>query len=200
MLIVGLTGGIGSGKTTVANNFKRFGIPVIDADIITRDLVTPSTPVYDRIIKRFGLKIIDEEGQLNRQALRQIIFDNAADRKALEDILHPEVHKEIIAKLKTIDSPYVLVVVPLLIETGMQSMFDRILVVDCDESDQIKRVIERDHCSEKEVRTIMQTQASRKARLAVATDILKNTGSFNIIEQDVKRLHYQFLSLVNHHT
>ena len=200
MLIVGLTGGIGSGKTTVANNFKRFGIPVIDADIITRDLVTPSTPVYDRIIKRFGLKIIDEEGQLNRQALRQIIFDNAADRKALEDILHPEVRKEIIANLKTIDSPYVLVVVPLLIETGMQSMFDRILVVDCDESDQIKRVIERDHCSEKEVRTIMQTQASRKARLAVATDILKNTGSFNIIEQDVKRLHYQFLSLVNHHT
>ena len=196
MISIGLTGGIGSGKTAVANRFKQFDIPVIDADIITRKLVVPGSIALERIVKRFGEDIVDANQNLDRHKLRQIIFRNQTARRDLEEILHPMVRQEITKQLSRLSSPYVLVVVPLMVESGMVAMFDRVIVVDCEEAEQIKRVIKRDHCTKDEVNAIIQTQIPRNKRLAIATDIINNTGDIGSLDGQVERMHYSFLSLV----
>ena len=195
MIIVGLTGGIGSGKTAVTERFKRLGVPIIDADIITRELVTPGSLALKRIIERFGEKIIDQSGNLDRQRLRQLVFADSSARKDLERILHPEVGNEIIKRLKKIEAPYSLVVVPLMVEAGMVELFDRVIVVDCDETAQIKRVVQRDGCSEPQAKAILRSQANRKARLAIATDIIQNTDSIDKLDRQVEQLHDHLLEL-----
>jgi dephospho-CoA kinase len=193
MLTVGITGGIGSGKSTVAEYFRRLDVPVIDADLITRELMQPRHPVYERVIERFGRGIIGNNGQLERRKLRSVVFQNAKARKDLERIIHPEVWTEILKQLETFDSAYTLVVVPLMVESDRVKIFDRVLVVDCDEKDQIERVVRRDGCTEDEVKAIIRVQAPRLARLAIATDIIHNTGDVVKLERDVKQLHNQFL-------
>jgi len=195
MIRVGLTGGIGSGKTVVANRFEQLGIPVIDSDIITRELVVPGSIALKRIIKRFGEDIVDAKGNLDRKKLRKTIFTDHTARLNLEEILHPIVRQEITRQLSGLDSPYALVVIPLMVESGMVKMFDRVLVVDCYEEEQIKRVIKRDNCSKDEVDAIIQTQTSRNKRLAIATDIINNTVDFQSLDGQVERMHQHFLSL-----
>jgi dephospho-CoA kinase len=195
MIRVGLTGGIGSGKTVVANRFERLGTPVIDSDIITRELVVPGSLALKRIIESFGEDIVDAKGNLDRQKLRQTIFADHTARRNLEEILHPMVRQEIARQLSGLSSPYALVVIPLMVESGMVGMFDRVIVVDCDEEEQIKRVIKRDSCSKDEVDAIIQTQTSRNKRLAIATDIINNTVDIRSLDGQVERMHQHFLSL-----
>jgi dephospho-CoA kinase len=193
MLTVGITGGIGSGKSTVAEYFRRLGIPVIDADLITRELMQPGHPVYQRMIERFGRGIVGDNGRLERRKLRDIIFQNSIARKDLERIIHPEVWTQILKQLEAFDSAYALVVVPLMVESDRVNIFDRVIVVDCDEKDQIERVVRRDGCTEDEVKAIIRIQAPRQTRLAIATDIIHNTGDVAKLEHDVRQLHNQFL-------
>lgn len=195
MISVGLTGGIGSGKTAAANRFMQLGIPVIDSDIITRELVVPGSLTLKRIIKRFGKDFIDSNGSLDRRKLRQTIFADQSARRDLEGILHPMVRQEIAKQLSTLSSPYALVVVPLMLESDMVTMFDRVIVVDCEEAEQIKRVIKRDNCSKDEVDAIIQAQASRNMRLAIATDIINNTDDIRSLDGQVERMHHSFLNL-----
>jgi len=195
MLIVGLTGGVGCGKTTVADSFKRYQIPIIDADEITRDLVIPGAPILQRIVTQFGAGIVRSDGQLDRRKLRQVIFENPSKRKQLERLLHPEVRKQIQRWIKTQSAPYCLVVIPLLVESGMDAIVDRVLVVDCDARHQIERVVSRDDCSKEQVRAIMATQTSSEARLAKATDVIHNNDDMAKIHTQVDTLHLRFLDL-----
>lgn len=195
MIRIGLTGGIGSGKSAVTDRFRRLGVPVIDADIITRELVIPGSPALHMIVERFGETVTEPTGQLDRKALRKIIFEDKLARHDLEKILHPAVREEIDRRLRSLTAPYCLVVVPLMVESGMTTMFERIIVVDCHETQQIERVMQRDGCSEQEARTIINSQARRKERVDIATDIIQNTGDFNSLDHEVKRLHRFFLDL-----
>lgn len=195
MLTVGLTGGIGCGKSAVAERLHAHGVPVIDADLITRGLVVSGAPALAEITQRFGLQVLQPDGTLDRQRLRAIIFTDARARQALEAILHPKVHAEIKRHLAQVTAPYAVVVIPLLVESNMTGLVDRVLVVDCDEDIQIMRVMARDHCTRDEVQAIIATQASRRARSAAATDVLENSGDLAILDQQIKRLHQRYLAL-----
>ncbi len=200
MLTVGLTGGVGCGKSTVAALFKRNGVPVIDADVITRDLTASGAPALDRISSVFGEDVLLPNGQLDRRKLRRMVFDQPEVREQLEGILHPLVRKEIRARISEVLAPYCLVVIPLLVESGMTDLVDRVLVVDCEETDQIARVTARDRCSADDARAIIATQASRQSRLAIADDVIVNAGELNDLEIEVQRLSQRYFELAKHKT
>lgn len=196
MLAVGVTGGIGCGKTEVAKRFEKLGVPVIDADQITRELVEPGSAVLAAIIARFGDDMLSPEGELDRTKLRQIIFQDPKSRQDLEQLLHPRVKEEILRRIHVLSAhPYCLVVIPLMVETGMESLVDRVLVVDCEDAQQVNRVTARDGSPEDAVRAIMATQAARQTRLAKASDIIRNTGTFDELQQEVEQFHQQFVDL-----
>ena len=195
MLVIGLTGGIGSGKSTVTKCFGSLGVPVIDADIITRKLVKPGRDALKEIEAHFGPDIIQTDGQLNRAWLRAQIFENPDERKILEGILHPRAKKyakEIISKLK---APYCIFCVPLLLESGWVDMVQRVLVIDVPRELQIKRTMKRDGISKSQVETIINTQIDRDSRLAAADDLLTNMGGKASLLKQVKTLHNQYLKL-----
>lgn len=194
MLTIGLTGGVGCGKSTVEKLFLQHGAPSIDADLITRELTSPGAPALLEIARAFGEEIV-VDGQLDRRKLRALVFRQAEARKRLESILHPRVRTEILARITRLSAPYCIVVVPLLVESGMADLFDRVLVVDCEEKDQIARVIARDRCSVADARAIIATQAARQARRAVAHDIIVNSGDSARLADAVQRLHRQYLKL-----
>src|SRR5215212_1635926 len=177
MLTIGLTGGVGCGKSTIADLFQRQNVPVIDADIIARDLVAPDSRILRDIVAAFGEGILLPDGQLNRRKLRRIAFEQPENRRRLENILHPAMRSEILARKGMSSTPYCLVVIPLLVESGMIDLVDRVLVVDCDEAQQIARVTARDSCTADEVRAIIASQASRDTRLAAADDVILNTAT-----------------------
>lgn len=193
MFTVALTGGIGSGKTVVAELFAKLGIPVIDTDIIARELVKPGKPALTEITHAFGREILSPDGDLDRAKLARITFSNARMRKQLEAILHPRIHTEVRSRLQKLDSPYAIVVIPLLVETGQVESYNRVLVVDCDEAAQVQRVRERDHRSDEQINAIMQVQANRVERLSWADDIIENNGTLHELEQKVARLHQAYL-------
>ncbi|HKH20033.1 MAG TPA: dephospho-CoA kinase [Gammaproteobacteria bacterium] len=193
MLTIGLTGGVGCGKSTIADLFQRQNVPVIDADIIARDLVAPDSRILRDIVAAFGEGILLPDGQLNRRKLRRIAFEQHENRRRLENILHPAMRSEILARKDMPSTPYCLVVIPLLVESGMIDLVDRVLVVDCDEAQQIARVTARDSCTADEVRAIIASQASRDARLAAADDVILNTGDIGHVTLEVTRLHQQYL-------
>lgn len=193
MLIIGLTGGIGSGKTTVANLFADLGTPIIDTDVIARELVTPGQSALAEITSLFGTTILNSDGFLNRGELRQQVFSEPDKRKQLEAILHPRIRREVKQRLSSINAAYCLVVVPLLVETNYQYLIQRILVVDSPEELQIKRTIARDNNTEDNVRAIMATQAKRKTRLEKADDILLNDDDTDALKQKVELLHRYYL-------
>ena len=195
MLIIGLTGGIGSGKTTVTNLFADLGTPIIDADIIARELVTPGQPALDEITSLFGQAILNSDGSLNRVKLRQQVFSEPDKRKQLEAILHPRIRHKVKQHLSSINASYCIVVIPLLIETNYQYLIQRILVVDSPEELQIKRTIARDNNTEDDVRAIIATQAKRKTRLEAADDVLLNDGDTDALKQKVTALHQYYLDM-----
>jgi dephospho-CoA kinase len=195
MLRVGLTGGIGSGKSTVAALFAARGVPVIDTDEIARELVQPSLPAYREIVKHFGNGILRADQSLDRTKLRERVFGNASERERLESILHPRIREEVIRRLSEIRNGYGVVVVPLLIETGFDGITNRILVVDADEALRTERVVQRNGMKSADVRKIIATQATREQRLSRADDVIDNNGTPAELERQVDRLHQHYLTL-----
>lgn len=193
MLRIGLTGGIGCGKTTVADLFARRGVPVIDSDDIARALAQPGQAAFGEIVDEFGRDILDKGGRIDRPRLGRIVFADAAARKRLEAILHPHIHADILRQLRDLTAPYCIIVVPLLIEAGFTNLADRILVVDCDERKQIERVTARSGLKEEDTRRIMGAQLSREQRLVHAHDVLRNNGDEAALDAAVAALHRQYL-------
>ena len=196
-LVVGLTGGIGSGKTTVANGFGKLGVPLIDADLIARELVEPGQAALEEIRAIFGPGCLTAEGRLDRAHIQQKIFADETLRLRLEAILHPEIRKRIKALIADVRTPYCIVVIPLLLETGQKDLVDRILVIDAPEEEQIKRVAARDKLSDNAIIRIMHTQADRETRLASADDIIVNNSDLKALTSKVQSLHHRYLELSN---
>lgn len=197
MLIIGLTGGIGSGKTTVANQFASYGVPIIDADVIARDITLPNTFAFNEIIKHFGQHLLTQHGTLDRSALRQIIFNQPQERIWLENLLHPIIRDQIEQQIAQILAPYCIIIIPLLFEVESYPFINRILVVDSPPNMQIERVIQRDKTDQTQVEAIIKTQVSREFRLKGAQDIIVNDGSVTDLHQQVEKLHlfYNKISL-----
>jgi len=196
MLIIGLTGGIGSGKSAVSARFEALGVPCIDADRLTRELVAPDTPLLSLIVDAFGSDLLLDDGTLDRGALRSRIFSDPVARLRLEGLMHPAVRAETDRRLKAIDAPYSILVVPLLVETRGTDRVHRVLVVDVDEPTQIRRTMARDHVDAEHVTAILQSQASRAERLQAADDVLDNSSDTRDLDTAVARLHdrYQMLA------
>lgn len=193
MYKVGLTGGIGCGKSTVSDLFKQHAIPVIDADEIAHELVAPGQKAVEQIKTNFGARCINPDGSLNRSGLRDYIFQDPQKKRLLENIIHPLVYAEIEQQLSQLTSPYAIISVPLLIETGMQSLVDHILVIDCPMEMQINRVKLRDKLSDSQIIAIINSQVSRAERLIHADSIINNTQGLNYLSQQVNTLHNRFL-------
>jgi len=192
---IGLTGGIGSGKSTVAALFEKLGVPVIDADAIARRLVEPGGSAYEQVIALAGREVLAADGRLRRDVLREVVFRNEALRKQLEAVLHPLVYAEMEAAISNITYPYCILNIPLLVETGAAAHVDRILVVDIPEDVQIARTIERDGTAGEEVRRIIAAQAGRTERLQVADDVIDNSRDTGRLEEQVRTLHARYLEL-----
>ena len=195
MLIIGLTGGIGSGKTTVSNLFAELDVPIIDTDKIARELAQPNQPAFIEITKTFGKGILNTKGEIDRKALRSIIFTSEESRLKLERILHPLIQREVQQTISTINSSYCIVVVPLLIESNDYKFIDRILVIDTPEDLQIQRTVTRDQVTESQVREILDAQVDRKTRLKAANDIINNDGDLDSLKKQVEELHQSYLLL-----
>ena len=195
MLKIGLTGGIGSGKSTVAGYFADLGVPVIDADQLARELVAPGSPALAEIIAAFGGEMLLKDGNLDRKRLRQVIFADPRQRQRLESILHPLIYAEMRRRVETLQAPYCLLVIPLLLERGGTEFVDRILVVDVPESLQRERVHSRDGMSDGEIEAIRRTQVERAARLGAADDIISNDADLPHLRQQVTALHHRYLTL-----
>jgi len=194
-LKIGLTGGIGSGKSTVANRFAALGVPVIDADQITRILCQPGQSALNEIVANFGAKILDDNGYLKREVLREIIFHNDHARHKLENILHPKVRAEMELQINQLMVPthYIILVIPLLLETGQNNFVDRILVVDCSNEVRINRAINRDHVNREQIDAIFFVQVSRTKRLAAADDVIFNDGDLDDLYHQIDVLHKHYL-------
>lgn len=194
---VGLTGGIASGKTTVGDMFARLGVPIIDTDVIAREVVEPGEPALAEIRERFGTEVISESGNLDRGAMRKLVFQNAEARADLEAILHPRIGAEVRRQSESLDGPYQIIAVPLLIGSALLQFVDRVLVVDCAEEKQIERLLKRDSGTLEEARRILASQSSRDERLAIADDVIRNDSDLDHLDKQVTALHrrYQHLSL-----
>lgn len=195
-LVVGLTGGIGSGKTTVCSLFANRGAEIIDADQISRKLVGPGTPALQQLVAVLGASILNGDGSLNRALLRQMIFDDPRTRTQVETVMHPLIRSTIVQQIARSNSGWLILAAPLLLESGDYDFIDRVLVVDADEAVQIARTRQRDRCNENDVRRIMQAQMPRRERLARAHDIIRNNDDVAALEPQVDNLfqHYEALS------
>lgn len=192
---VALTGGIGSGKSTVADAFARFGVEVIDADIIAREVVEPGTPALRAIAEHFGPQMLLADGSLDRRRLREQIFTQPQEKQWLNALLHPKIQQETQRRMRESTSAYVLWVVPLLVENQLWSRADRVLVVDVSKETQLARTVARDGVSRQHAENILAAQATREARLAIADDVIDNNGTPDTLAGDVARLHQRYLTL-----
>ena len=198
LLRIGLTGGIASGKTTVSDRFAELGVPVIDADVAAREVVKPGSRGLAQVAERFGAGILTSDGQLNRAALRQRIFEHPTERHDLDAMLHPLIRDFMRTRAAEATGPYVILAIPLLVENpASRAGIDRILVVDTDEASQLQRLMARDGSLERQARAILDAQASRADRLAAADDVLHNDGSVAELRQSVDRLHERYLKLTS---
>ena len=195
MLTIGLTGGIGSGKTTVSNLFAKLGVVIADADIAAREVVEPGTDALATIKGRFGNEVIASDGSLNRKALREVVFDNPAQRKWLERLLHPLIRQQLTSQLEQADSPYAILASPLLLETDQHTLVDRILIVDLPESLQLDRAAARDNANIQQIKAIMAAQMSRSERCKRADDIILNDSGISELKAKVLSLHQHYLTL-----
>jgi dephospho-CoA kinase len=194
-LRIGLTGGIASGKSTVAARFSELGIPVIDADESSRLVVAPGQPGHNAVVARFGESLLTADGELDRRALRQLIFADPRKRRDLEAILHPLIRADMERRAAEAVGPYLILAIPLLVEGGARDQVDRILVVDADEAAQLQRLMVRDAESLEGARAILAAQANRAVRLKAADDVLVNAGTVPELRQAVDRLHQSYLRL-----
>lgn len=196
MFKIGLTGGIASGKSTISDLFhERHGVPVIDADLVAREVVAPGSATLGLIVERFGVSVLTSEGELNRRELRELIFAGNHRRAQLEAILHPVIKKEMLRQAAQLKASYCLFAIPLLVEANQQDLVDRVLVIDASEEAQIERLMRRDDVSEQQARSILAAQLDRDTRLAAADDIITNAGSIEDLVKQVDRLHQGYLHL-----
>lgn len=193
--ILGLTGGIGSGKSAAAQHFIDLGVQLVDADHAARWVVEPGRPALTRIAERFGEQVLQADGTLDRAALRQLVFQDAEQRRWLEGLLHPLIFQEINQYLARAESPYAILVSPLLVESGQHKMTQRVLVVDAPEELQLQRSMARDDSSEEQIRAILKAQSSREERLRHAHDVLVNDRDLAWLRSEVERLHHFYLTL-----
>jgi len=194
-MIVGLTGGIGSGKSAAACVFKNEGINVIDADNLAKEVVAKDTPGFIKVVEYFGSEIIAEDGSLDRAKLRKEVFDNNEKRIALESITHPLVRENMSEKILASESPYSIIEVPLIFETKSMSSYDRILVIDCESKLQLERAILRDNNSSDAIQNIINSQCSREERLSIANDVISNNDSLKNLQMRSLAMHHFYLGL-----
>jgi len=198
-LKIALTGGIACGKSSVIQIFKKNAIAIIDLDVIAREVVEPNTQALSELVAHFGNGILNDDQTLNREALRQVLFENNANQKIIEEILHPKILEKMQMDIEKLNVPLVVVEVPLLVEQNLSNLFDRAIVVDCDEQNQLKRLLNRKNMDEKLAKTIISAQASRKQRLALSkklpTDILENNSQIFEMEQKAQDLAQKLLNL-----
>src|SRR3954454_6200600 len=192
---VGLTGGIASGKATVAKYFGALGVPIIDTDQLARDVVEPGQPPLERLVERFGPGMLTEDGHLDRPALRNIVFSDPMARAGLEGVAHPAIGAAVEARSTEVGGIYQILVLPLLVEKNLGSQLNRVLVVDCDEDLQIRRLRSRDGSTLEQARAILNAQASRSSRLKAAHDVIKNEGDMSAVREQVEQLHARYLEL-----
>ena len=190
-----LTGGIGSGKTAASDHFESLGVPVVDTDVIAKQIVEPGQPALGEIARQLGERFIDKSGRLDRKAVRSAIFSDPDKKARLEAILHPRIALEVQRRISALDYPYCILVIPLFTESGRYDWVDRVLVVDVDESVQLERVTGRGQVSRQQARAILDAQASRNERLALADDVLDNSGSLAEMHAQIDRLHTEYLRL-----
>lgn len=197
--IVGLTGGIGSGKSTISDLFTKLGIEIVDADIVARQIVEKGSPLLQQIVEHFGNTVLTQEGELNRTALRQIIFQSEQEKTWLNNLLHPAIRTEMQQQLTQVTSPYVLWVVPLLIENKLTPLCDRVLVIDVYPDIQLTRASKRDHSNLELIQNIINSQVDRNTRLKFADDIIENNlpleQNLKYLTQQITELHQRYLTL-----
>ncbi|MFL2561185.1 MAG: dephospho-CoA kinase [Gammaproteobacteria bacterium] len=189
-LKIGLTGGIASGKSTVCDLFSQLSVEIIDADKISHDITKKDGLAFQEILDYFGKKILGLDGELDRQQLRSIIFNDATAKRALENIIHPKVLNEINKNISDSTAPYLIIAVPLMIETGMNKLMDRVLLIDCSIETQIRRLIERDKCTKQQAQSIIENQASLESKRAICDDVIVNEEgtSFDLLKTEVIKL------------
>jgi len=192
---VGLTGGIASGKSTVTKFFAALGVPIIDTDQVARDVVEPGQPPLERLVERFGHTILTPDGHLDRPKLREIVFSDPKARADLEALTHPAIGTAVEAWSAAAGGPYQILIIPLLVEKNLASQLDRVLVVDCDEELQIRRLQARDGSTVEQARAILNAQTSRTARLKSAHDVIQNDGDLSAVRDQVSALHARYLEL-----
>lgn len=195
MFVVGVTGGIGSGKTAATDHFHSLGITIVDADLASRVIVEPGREALSKIAEHFGSGVIADDGTLNRRALREIVFNNPAERKWLEQLTHPLIAQEILAQIHASQSPYTILASPLLLESGQAQMTNRVLLIDVPENLQVKRTVQRDDTTEAGVKAIMQAQMSRADRRAKADDIIVNDQDLAHLHKEVEERHKHYLDM-----
>jgi len=196
---IGLTGGIACGKTTVANLFAALGVPVVDTDLLAREVVAPGSPLLAQIAARFGAAILAQDGSLDRRELRSRVFADPVERLWLEQLTHPAIRALTDERCDAAGGPYVIVAIPLLVETGAAERFDRVLVVDCEPELQLARLTSRDGVTRAEALTMLAAQAPREKRLAVADDLIHNDGDIARLRDQVGKLHRQYVSAARAH-
>ena len=197
-MIVGLTGGIGSGKSAAANFFVELGVDLIDADDLAKNVLNKNSKGYELFINEFGEQYLDNDKNIDRGLLRKTIFNDSDKKNKLENIIHPQVRSGIEEFIKTSKSDYCIVVVPLIYETRSSSYYDRILVIDCDEEIQINRSAIRDNTENKEIKKIISKQASREERLSIADDVILNNRTLDSLKEEVIKLHKKYIKILNH--
>lgn len=194
-LVVGLTGGIASGKTTVANWLTELGVPVIDADTLARELVTPGTPAFEEVVAAFGNEALTNHGELDRVKLRALVFADPEQRQRLESILHPRIRTEMVRRVRAVQTPYCVLCIPLLLERDQRDLVDRVLVVDAPPELQIARAQARDRTDRGTIEAILHVQAHRAERLAAADDVIANNADLAQLRAQVLALHHRYLRL-----
>ena len=195
--VVALTGGIGSGKTTVSDLFAEQGVPVVDTDVIAHELVAPGQPLLASIVSALGQELLDAYGRLRRRKLREMIFTSAETRATLESLMHPRILEEADRQILALKAPYCILVIPLLAESGNRDSADRVLVVDADTPSRAERLAARDGMTRTQIEAALAAQASRDQRLAIADDIIDNSGEKSSLPQKVSSLHQRYLSLAD---
>ena len=195
-MIIGLTGGIGSGKSAAAALFKDIGVDLIDADDLARDSLNINSEGYKLFIDEFGDKYLDENKNINRELIRKLIFNDSDAKSKLENIIHPIVRSGIETFIRNTKSNYCIIVVPLIFETNSSKIYDRILVIDCDVGVQISRTSKRDNQAKSDIENIINKQATREQRLSIADDVIVNNGSLDLLRMEVLKIHKKYLEIV----